>query len=139
MDQLFLGLLLLNTENCGFSTSGREELVFFLWGNVPSETGTMLFFGEKHLQRCLSPTEGTPKLEIREPPGASPSAAPCSWITLGMGWDGMGWSGLALRALTQQGHCVTLWYSEWVQHKQSRRRSSQSMRMNDSANENWRR
>lgn len=89
MDQLFLGLLLLNTETCGFSTSGREELVFFLWGNVPSETGTMLFFGEKHLQRCLSPTEGTPKLEIREPPGASPSAAPCSWITLGMGWDGM--------------------------------------------------
>lgn len=92
MDQLFLGLLLLNTENCGFSTSGREELFFFSCGEMSLQKQVPCCSSARSIsKRCLSPTEGTLKLEIREPPGASPSAAPCSWITLGMGWDGADW------------------------------------------------
>lgn len=83
LHELFLGLTLLNSVKMvnGFSTPGKGRSCFvFLQGNVPSEPGTTLFF-EKHLQRCLSPTEGTPKLAIREPTTFS-----CSWITLGMAW-----------------------------------------------------
>lgn len=112
-----------------FNIRKREELFVFLWWNVPSGIGATLFFGEQHLQRCLSPTEGTLKLEMREPTTFS-----CSCITLGMGWDR-----LALPALAEQGHCVTLCCSRWVWHQQTTRRSSQSMRMNGSANETWRR
>lgn len=109
LHQLFMGLTLWNGVKMvsSFSTPRKGRSCFvFLQGNVPSEPGTTLFF-EKHLQPFLSPTEGTPKLEIRDP-----STFSCSGITLGMAW--VGWKGLAAPALTEHGHSVTLRDSEWV-------------------------
>lgn len=51
---------------------------------------------------------------------------------------GMEWNGLAVPALTQQGHCVTLWYSEGLAQP-DHERSSQGMRRNGFADETWRR
>lgn len=118
------------TEQCesgGFSTSGKgRSCLVLLWGNVPSEAGTTLFFGQKHLQRSVpnrghseTGDEGTLHLQLLRDR------------------DGMGWDGLAVPALTGHGHCVTLWHSEGglAQADHERR----SMRRNGFANETWRR
>lgn len=111
LHQLFMGLTLWNGVKMvsSFSTPGKRRSCFvFLQGNVPSEPGTTLFF-EKHLQPFLSPTEGTPKLEIRDP-----STFSCSGITLGMAWDG--WAGRDWQPLPSQS-TVTL--SPWGTQSES--------------------
>lgn len=117
-------------ENGGFSTSGKGRSWFvLLWGNAPSEAGTPLFFGQKHLHGeicALSPTEGTPKLEMRNP---APPAAP------GSGWDGVGRTGSPCpQRAPSLCHLVAL--REGLAQADHERRG---MRRNGFANETWRR